>query len=333
MLVGFVLSLATILKNENGSFEVTTAMVDMFSSNVMHLSQQNGSRLEKYCRKETQSAESKFYDRIGLRTARRKEGRHSRVVHTDTPHSRRMVTLEEWYDSDVVDEEDKIRLIMNPQSEYAQAIGKSLGRQKDETIIDFALGNAYGGKKGATAVPLPNTQKIAAHDGATTTGVGLNVRTLRAVKKKFTQNEASDPNESLCFACAAQQIDDLLGETEVTSSDFAVIQALVKGNVNAFMGFEFEQLELLPFTSAATTYSLTDGSVGAGAGTVTLGEGRRCIAFTKNRGLLFASGMEVMGRIDQLPELHYAWQVYGKLSIGGSRMEEKQVVEVICKEV
>lgn len=325
--------LANLIKSEKGSFEVTKAMVDEFSSNVMHLSQQKTSRLERVCRTESQSAESKFYDRIGSRTSRRKEGRHSRVVHTDTPHSRRMVTLEEWYDSDLVDEEDKIRVIMNPESEYLQAIAKSLGRTKDEVIIDFALGDAYGGKKGTTAVALPDSQKIAAHDGTTTSGVKLNVQTLRAVRKKFKQNESIDDGEGLCLTHSAQQTDDLLGEEKVTNADYATIKALVDGEVDTFLGFEFISTELLPFNSANITYNVATGSVGAGTGTITATEGRRCIAFTKNRGLLFASGMEVMGRIDQLPEMHYAWQVYGKLSIGGTRMEEEQVVEVICKEV
>ena len=315
------------------SIEITKAMVDQFSANVMHLSQQKGSRLWEHCRQESQEAESKFYDRIGKRNMRRKEGRHSDVVYDDTPHSRRMVTLEDFYDADLVDQEDKIRTIMNIENEYVQAIGKSIGRQHDLEIIDAALGNAYSGKKGTVAVALPNSQKVAAFDGATATGVGLNVGTLRAVRKKFKQNEAIEMGEKLVFAYAAQQADDLLGETEVTSSDFNTVKALVNGENDTFMGFKFVSTELLTFTSAATTYSVTDGSVGAGGGTVTSGEGRRCFAFTARRGLLAARPRMVNGRITEMPGKHYAHQVYGALSFGATRLEEEQVVEVICKEV
>mgnify|MGYP006427291041 CR=1 FL=1 len=333
LLVSFFRCLTLICSNQRGSFEVTTAMVDMFSSNVMHLSQQKGSRLEQFTRRESQDSESKFWDRIGKRKARRKEGRHSDVVYTDTPHSRRMVTLEDWYDADLVDEEDKLRVIMNPESEYLQAIAFSLGRQKDETIIDFALGNAYGGKKGNQAVPLPNSQKVAAHDGSSTTGNGMNVRTLRAIRKKFKQSESIEKGEQVVLAHAAQQLDDLLGDTQATSSDFASVKALVDGEMTNFMGFEFVETELLPFNEANVTYNISTGKVGSGSGTYTATEARRSIAFTKNRGLLFAQGLMVEGSIDRIPGKHNSHQVYGKLSIGGSRMEEEQVIEVFSKEV
>ena len=158
-LLNLFLSLFSLLKCEKGSVEVTTAMVDMFSSNVMHLSQQEGSVLWEHCRQETQDGESKFHDRIGKSKARRKAGRHSDVLFSDIPHSRRMVTTEDIYDADLVDQEDKIRTIMNIENEYAKSIAMSIGRDMDEQIIDFALGSAYGGKKGTTAIALPDSQK------------------------------------------------------------------------------------------------------------------------------------------------------------------------------
>ena len=315
------------------SQQITTSMVDQFSSNVMHLAQQEGSRLRQYCRMESQSAESAFWDRIGKRSVKRKEGRHSDIVFSDTPHSRRMVTMEDFYDADLVDKEDKIRTIMNPENEYAKAIAMALGRNIDEVVIEGLLGNAYGGKKGTEVVALPNSQKIAAFNGTSTTGLGLNIVTLRDVRKKFKQNEAIKKGEKLIFAYAAQQADDLLGSTEVTSADFNSVKALVDGEADTFMGFKFESTELLPFLAADATYNKDTGSVGAGTGTVTAAEGRRCVAFTANSAVLCALGKEVNGRIDERKDKHFANQVYGSLTMGSSRMEEVQVVEVICKEL
>jgi len=319
------------------SFQVTTAMIDQFSANVFHLSQQVESRLSSLCRSESQESESKFYDRIGKRSARRKEGRHSDVKHTDTPHSRRMVTMEDFYDSDLVDEEDKLRIIMNPESEYAMAIAASLGRQTDEVIIDAALGNAYGGRRGTEIVALPNTQKVGAFTSTAldTGAVGnkLNIQTLRAIRKKFKQAEAIKKGEKLIFVCAAAQMDDLLASVEVTSADFNSVKALVQGEVDTFMGFLFVETELLNFNEAAVLYNLDLGTIGAGAGTIAIGTGRRCIAMTANRGVLCAKGRNVKGRIDELPQKHHAKQVYGSLTLGATRMEEEQVVEVICLEL
>jgi hypothetical protein len=315
------------------SFQVTTAMVDMFSANVFHLSQQQMSRFRPFVRNENQNAETAFYDRIGTREARRKEGRHSDVVYVDTPHSRRAVTMIDFYDADMVDQEDKLRTIMNIENEYTQAIAMGLARQVDREIIEGALGDSRGGKKGTEIVPLPDTQKVAAFVATETSGSKLNIPTLRAVRLKFKQNEAIQDYQTLVFACAAQQIDDLLAATEVTSGDYNTIRALVNGEVDTYMGFKFVRSELIPFNSAAVTYDDSDGTVGSGGGTIAVGEGRRCFAFTAGEAILMANPKYVVGRIDELPGKHYAHQVYGCFTMGTTRMEEVKVVEVICKEV
>lgn len=266
---------------------------------------------------------------------RRKEGRHSDVVYTDTPHSRRMVVMEDWYDADLVDQEDKIRTLMNLDNEYAVSMAHGMGRKYDEVIIDSLLGNAFGGRRGATVVALPLSQKIAAFKTGELTGSKLNVATLRATRKKFKQAESIRKGEEIIFAMAAQQADDLLAETEVTSSDFNSVKTLVSGETDTFMGFKFVELELLPFNEAIVNYTVATGEVTAGAstGAIPLGEGRICVAFTRQKACILARGSEVKGRVDELPNKHYAWQVYCSMTIGGTRMEEEQVVAVFCKEV
>lgn len=322
-----------ILSNEVGSSEIPTAFVDMFSANVLHLVQQQEARLFPFLVSEVQHAEKKAYDRIGARTARLKEGRHSRIQYSDTPHTRRWITMNDYYDADMVDNEDKLRTIMEPVNEYAQAIAMSLARQMDQSTIDSALGNAVTGRDGTGTQALGNAQKVVAHDGATLTGVGLNVRTLRAVRKKLRKDEAIKPGSPVVFVWAATQADDLLGNTEVTSSDFNSVKALVQGEVDTFLGFKFIHTELLPFTDSAVTYNKDTGVYGSGTGTLASGEGRRCFAFVANSALRCGHGDLVKGRISEMPEFHYAKQVYGSLQYGVVRMEEKQVVEVLCKDL
>lgn len=315
------------------SNQITTAMVEQFSANVMHLAQQDGSRLRQYCRVESQHAESAFWDRIGETSMQRKDGRASDVIYTDTPHSRRMNVLEKWYNADTVDKLDKLKVIMNPESEYAIAFGMALGRKFDDKVIEGGLGSANGGKGGTQVIPLPDSQKVAAFVTAETTGSKLNIDTLRAVRKKFKQAEAMKMGGKAIFAYSAAQADDLLGTTEVTSSDFNSVKALVDGDVDTYMGFKFVETELLPFNDSNITYNTSTGSVGAGTGTITAAEGRRCMAFISGSAILCASPEEVNGRVDELPGKHYTNQVYSSLTIGTTRMEEVQVIEVICKEV
>ena len=312
------------------SVQIDTAFVKQFSANLFHLSQQKGSRLAPAVRQESQTGESKFFERLGSVEAREKTTRHSEVIYDDTPHSRRMVTLRDFYYSDLVDEEDKLRMLISPESPYAQAATWALGRKKDDLIISGALGNAFGGKEGTTVIPLPLSQKIAAFDGSTTTGVNLNVKTLRKVKQKFDENDI-DPSIMKYLAHTASQLQSLLGEEEITSSDYNTIQALVKGEVNSYMSFEFIVTQRLAASATNITYNPVSGVVGSGGGTITAANSRRCIAWAKD-GVIVSTGKDVFARIQEIPEKHYAKQVYVKMCMNSTRMEEEKVVEVICSE-
>jgi hypothetical protein len=312
------------------SNQITEAFVKQYSANVFHLSQQKGSKLQGMVRNESQNAESAFYDRIGSVDAQLKVGRHSDTTYSNTPHSRRRVTLKDYFYADLVDKEDKIRMLISPESEYVQAAVWALGRAKDDEIISAALGSAYSGVDGATAVALPASQKVAAHDGTTTSGVNLNVKTLRAVKQKFDANDVSE-DIMKAFAITSFQVQSLLAQTEVTSADYASVKALVMGEVNSFMGFNFVRTERLPRSGSNVTYNVASGVVGSGTGTITAANSRRCIAWAMD-GLLLATAQDINGKIDVLPTKHYSTQVYASLHLGATRMEEEKVVEVICSE-
>jgi hypothetical protein len=312
------------------SVEITEAFVKQYSANVFHLSQQKGSRLRGLVRVESQVGKSAFYDRIGSVAAIKKVSRHGDTPRLDTPHSRRRVTLNDYEWADLVDNEDKIRILISPESEYAKAAIFAMGRAMDDEIITAALGTAYAGEEGSTSVTLSTTEKIAAHDGTTTTGVNLNVRTLRKVKAYF---DANDVDESIPrhFAITSSQLQSLLGETEVTSSDYAAVKALVMGEVNTFMGFQFIRTERLPRSATDVTYTVTSGLTGAGTGTITAAKSRRCIAWAKD-GLMLSVGSDVVSKIGERADKSYSMQVYCRMSIGAVRMEEAKVCEVICSE-
>lgn len=306
------------------SSEISTAFVQQFGANVFHLSQQKGSRLRSAVRVESQVGESAFYDRIGKVAAVKKAGRHSNTPQLDTPHSRRMVTLEDYEWADLIDKADKIRMLNDPASEYVLAAMWAMGRSMDDEIIAASIGSAYSGQKGLTAVVLPDTQKYAANDGASFSN--LNVRTLRAVKRMMDQKEI-DPSEPRYLVCQALQIEALLGQTEVSSSDYNTVKALVQGEINTYMGFEFIRLERLG-TTASVTASATTGVVGSGT---TLSNSRNCFAFSK-MGLLLALGQDIVSKISERDDKSYSMQAYVSMGVGATRMEEEKVVEIHCKE-
>ncbi len=312
------------------SFEITEAFVNEFHSNVIHLAQQKGSKFQSKVRNESQGGESDFFDRIGAVDAEKKVGRHSDTTYMNTPHSRRRVTTSPYFFSDLIDKEDKVKVLNSPESEYLIAALNALGRGKDDEIIAAALGSAWGGDKGQTEIVLPTSQKVACHDGATTTGVGMNIDTLIRIAFKFDNAEVDEESKKyLAINSYAKMA--MLGNTEVQSADYNTIKALVKGEINEFMGFEFVKSERLPRSASNVTYTVTDGTVGAGTGTITAAKSRRGFAWCQE-GLLMSTAEEVMTKITEMPTKHYSTQVYAKMNIGATRMEEVQVVEVIWSE-
>jgi hypothetical protein len=303
------------------SSEITTAFVQQFGSNVFHLSQQKGSRLRGSVRVESQNGESAFYDRLGKVSAVKKAGRHSNTPQMDTPHSRRMVTLEDYEWADLIDQQDKIRMLNDPSSEYVMAAMWAMGRSMDDEIIAAAIGTAYSGQKGATSVVLPDASKLAANDGVAFSN--LNVRSLRIAKRMMDAQEVE--GEPRYLICSALQIESLLGQTEVTSSDYNSVKALVQGEMNSFLGFEFIRSERL--STVSVTASATTGVVGSG----TTATGRSCIAFSKT-GLLLAIGAEIKSRIEERADKSYATQAYASMSLGATRMEEVKVLQIVAKE-
>ena len=69
------------------SQQITEARVLQFNTNVFHLSQQKGSRLQDKVRKESQRGKAQFFDRLGQVEAVKRVGRHSSTPQMDTPHA------------------------------------------------------------------------------------------------------------------------------------------------------------------------------------------------------------------------------------------------------
>ncbi len=308
------------------SFSVTEAFVKQFNSNLIILSQQKGSRLQDKVRGETQKGKSQFFDRLGPVTAQKKTSRHSDTPLIDTPHSRRRVTLSTYEHADLIDNADKVRMLIDPASDYANTFVMAFGRAKDDEIIAAASGDAFSGEEGSTSVALPNSQKLASVSGGA--GSNLNVQALRRAKKILDQNDV-DPSIRRHVSYTASQQENLLTETETTSSDFNTVRALVQGELNTFLGFNHNRTERHILQSGALSFNETSGAVGSGSGDA---DGyRKALAWAEN-GLLMSTGMEIMTRIQERADKSFSNQVFASMDIGATRLEEEKVVEILSNE-
>ena len=285
------------------SVQITTAFVNQFSSNIQMLSQQMGSLLRNAVDVETVNGEKAFFDQVGSAAAVLRTTRHSDTPIVDTPHSRRMVTLSDYEYADLIDDQDKVRLLVDPTSTYARAAAAAMGRAMDDVIISAALGTSLTGKDGTTSTSLPAGNSIAVG------GAGLTLAKLLEAKEILDSADV-DPSIPRYIACSPKQITNLLDDPEVTSADYNTVRALVKGELDTYVGFKF-----------VTTNRL--GLDGSGD--------RRCFAWAMD-GIKLAVGKEPTARIDERADKSYATQVYYCMSIGATRMEEDKVVEIICDE-
>ena len=107
-----------------------------------------------------------------------------------------------------------------------------------------------------------------------------------------------------------KQISDLLGTTQVTSSDFNTVKALANGEIStSFLGFNFVTSNRLTLASSK----------------------RLCLAYAGD-GIKLALGQDIMTRIDERSDKGYATQVYVCMTMGATRMEEEKVVTIQAHE-
>jgi hypothetical protein len=285
------------------STQITTAFVNQFSANVQMLSQQMGSLLRNAVDTESVNGEKAFFDQVGQAAAVLRTSRHQDTPIVETPHTRRMVTMSDYEYADLIDDSDKVRLLVDPTSTYSRAAAAAMGRAMDDVIITAALGTSQTGKDGSTSTVLPAGQKIA-HGSA-----GLTIAKLVSAKE-LLDAASVDPSIPRHIIVSPKQISDLLNNTTVTSADFNTVKALSQGEISTFVGFNF-------ITSNRLT---TDTN-----------SNRQVIAFAQD-GLKLAVGKEPAARIDERADKSYSTQVYYCQTIGSTRMEESKVVEIACTE-
>jgi hypothetical protein len=285
------------------SSQITTAFVEQYSANIQMLSQQMGSLLRDAVRNESVVGKDAYFDQIGKVTAVLKTSRHSDTPQIDTPHSRRRVSLADYEFADLIDQQDKVRLLIDPTSSYAKAAAYAMGRAMDDVIIAAALGTANTGVSGGTPVTFPAGNIVAANLG----GTGMNIEKLASAKQILDAGDV-DPSIKRHIIVSPQEIADLLNTTTVTSSDFNTVKALVHGEIDSFMGFKFHVSNRLVDNGASNT---------------------QCIAFAED-GILLGIGKDVTARIDERADKSYATQVYYCQTIGATRMEEAKVVSVLA---
>ena len=296
------------------SVTISNAFIAQYNANLEHLCQQMGSKLRNYVSMERVKGKTAFFDQIGVSTAAPKgvkspstvapstapNAYHLGTPVMDTPFDRRKVDLATWNWGDLIDNDDKVRMLNDPTSDVARSGAMAMGRAIDQIILTAATATAYTGETGATSVVLPEAQIV--DSGATSV---FNLDKLLEIK---TLMDAGDvPEEDRVIAIQAADLKNLLKETKVTSTDYASVKSLVNGQIDTSMGFKFIRVANSVWTAA-----------GYGA--------NEAVAFHRN-GIKLAIGQDIVSHIDVRSDLCYATQVYSEMTLGATRMQEAMVIK------
>lgn len=293
------------------SFNVTTHFVQQYTTNVQLLLQQKGSKLRGTVSTGSYSGKAaKAVEQVGAVNAQKRTQRHGDTPLISTPSDARWIYPVDYEWADLIDDQDKLRMLIDPQSSYAQNGAYALGRAMDDEIISAFFGTAKTGENGSTStVFATGTQQIAVATGSTG-ATGLNIAKLREAKKILMENEVDIDNEQLFCVITAEQHDDLLNEAQAISLDYNTRPVLVDGRITAFMGFNFVHCERLGVD--ASSY-------------------RRVPVYAKS-GVHLGMWNDINTQISERADKGYSTQVYCKGTFGATRTEEKKVVEILCQE-
>jgi hypothetical protein len=285
------------------AFNITTAFVQQYKGNVLHLAQQKGSRFRDKLRVEDVTGKNTAFERLAPSSAIKRTTRHTDTPLVDLDHTRRWAFPADYDWADLIDNLDKVKLLISPESEYAINGSRSMNRTIDDVII-AALTSAVASGADGTATTAYDTANQQIADGT----ADMTLSKLLQTQEKFNAAEVDD--EDRYFAIGSYQLRSLLEDVDqIRNSDYAAVKALVHGQIDTFLGFTFVRTERLAKS----------------------GDIRSCVAWQKN-AMGMALGKDVTVEITRRADKNYATQVYYCLSIGAARIEDVGVVEILCDE-
>lgn len=143
--------------------------------------------------------------------------------------------------------------VVLPTSDTVRGHAKELNRKIDDAVIGAFFNSRFIGPAGTISDSFPAAQDVAVNyvETGSPANSGLTIAKLRRASKRL--NEAEVPMSDRYIAVTAQELEDLLRTTEVTSIDYNNVKALVNGTLDTFMGFKFIHTERLPISAGDVT--------------------------------------------------------------------------------
>ena len=296
------------------SANIPSHFVSTYKGTLDLLVQQMRSKLEPFVTSGMNEGEKASpVDQYGLIEALENTERFSEMPRVDAPTDRRWVLPVDFDLPQLVSPKDILRVLQDPKSTLAKAAVAAFNRKKDLVILQGLLGTNQTGKDGTVNTIFPVAQSVSVNTGGAASG--LNVAKLRAAKRLLMAADLDIASEELYIAVNAAAHDNLLNEIQVVSKDYNMAKdgapLMREGLIDRFLGINFIHSERV-FTgtddAAGTSFALP---VWAKSGAY-LGKWKDINTDIRERG--------------DLRDIPY--QVYTRMTIGATRLDEKKVVRI-----
>jgi hypothetical protein len=160
-----------------------------------------------------------FVDKvIGESIMKKRTADQSFIPASEVTHTPVSTTFTDWVDKLPTDIFAQAEVNVDERSELANLAVLSVNRRQDQIIID--------------ALNASTTSNVIA-DG------GVNLTVDKLLEAMFALDAANVDGERRYFAAHASQKQALLESTEVTNANYNTVRALVNGELDTFLGFNF----------------------------------------------------------------------------------------------
>lgn len=296
------------------TYSVPEHHVAMYTANVQALLTKMGGLLMPYVDQGSYRGEKvQIVNYIGTVEFIERDTPFTDTKLTELEHTSRWISGTEYDCAILVDRLDLLKMIYDPTSPYVDRMREAAARKQDEIIMSKFFATARAGKDGTTNVAFKSANTIL-HGGTR-----MSVAKLRAMRKLIKKRHLDLRTRKPLIAVTAEQIDDLLGEVVVGSSDYNSVKPLVDGEVSQFMGFVF-----IPYEDNGASTGGKGIPTFTDSGPVTV----RQLPVWVPDGMHYGSWEGLVVTVNNRPDKNNIKQLHATFTGGATRVMEDKVFQL-----
>ena len=270
------------------SINLSAVAVTEFDSMVKHAYANAGLLKNAFTLRNNVVGDTYKFRRMGKGLANQKAS-SADVTPMNVGHEFKTATLANWNAPEFTDIFDAQDVNFDEKQELASTIAGALGRRCDQLVID------------AMDASTPLTTAVAAG--------GTNLTIAKVSDAQVELRDQGVPNTELFAVIEAGGLGGLLADEKATSSDYQAIKALVSGEINTLVGFQFIILETRAEGGLTEAANVVDSW------------------FFQRPAVGLAVGIDMKTEINYVPE-KTSWLTNGMLKAGSVVRDEGGLVKV-----